>query len=78
MQTAIRHSTRVLPGNRIEIFDPQLRVGDEIEVTLMLPETREEKQSVIGIIEDLKGRRLFKSAIDVDRYLHEERNSWDR
>jgi len=78
MQTTLRHSTQVLPGNRIEIVDPQLRVGECVEVTLQLPEAMQEKRSILDIIDGLKGHRLFPSAMEVDRYLQEERNSWDR
>ena len=77
METTLRHSTQVLPGNRIEIVDPQLRVGTTVEVTLRLPETIQEKRSILNIIDGLKGHRLFQSPAEVDRYLHEERDSWD-
>jgi hypothetical protein len=35
-------------------------------------------RSVLDIIESAPGQRLFKTAEEVDAYLEEERNSWDR
>lgn len=78
MQTTLRHSTQVLPGNRIEIVDPQLPVGECVEVTLELRGVGQDKQSILETIAALKGHRLFQSAQEVDRYLQEERDSWER
>ncbi len=36
-----------------------------------------EKRSVLDIIEDLNGERIFDDSGEVDKYLAEERDSWD-
>lgn len=77
MSIMLRTQTKVLPGNRVEISSPQLREGDTVEVTVASPENRE-KRSAVDIIKSLSGHRLFSTPADVDRYLNEERDSWDR
>ncbi|MGH9751341.1 MAG: hypothetical protein ACREA2_01025 [Blastocatellia bacterium] len=37
-----------------------------------------ERRSVLDILKDLPGQRLFKTSAEVDAYLREERDSWDR
>lgn len=39
-------------------------------------ETR--RQSTLDILEELPGGRIFKTAEQVDAYLREERDSWER
>lgn len=41
-------------------------------------EPRTEKRHVIDILAELPGHRLFKTAEEVDAYIREERDSWDR
>jgi hypothetical protein len=36
MQPALHISTEFLPGNKIEIFDPELQVGDAVEVFVII------------------------------------------
>ncbi len=35
MQSALHLTTRVLPGNRIEVAVPELKVGDPVDVFLV-------------------------------------------
>ena len=52
-----------------------------MEVVLLTPsEERPQRQreSVLDIINRLPGHRLFKTAEEVDQYIREERDSWDR
>jgi len=42
------------------------------------PETKTERQSILDILEELPGGRIFKTSAEVDAYLREERDSWDR
>ena len=37
-----------------------------------------ERTSMLAIINELPGGRLFKTSAEVDAYLREERDSWDR
>jgi hypothetical protein len=69
----------VLPGSRIEVSDPDLREGEPVDVFLVLPEPRARpRRSALEIIEALQGRRVFQTPQEVNRYLQEERDSWDR
>ena len=79
MQSALRLTARVKPGNKIEITVPELTEGDSVEIILMLPEKFvASRPSALDIIRSLKGHRLFQSPDEVDCYLQRERNSWDR
>jgi hypothetical protein len=79
MTSAYHTTTTVLPGNRIEITAPDLREGEQVQVVVIpvLPATSKQ-MSGLDIIESLQGHRLFQSPEEVDRYINEERDSWDR
>lgn len=82
MNAAYHTTTTVLPGHRIEITAPDLREGEQVQV-VVIPATppageRKPGASALDIIESLKGHRLFETAEEVDRYINEERDSWDR
>lgn len=42
------------------------------------PKTKPERRSVLDILKDWPGQRLFKTSAEADAYLREERDSWDR
>jgi hypothetical protein len=78
MQPALHISTKVLPGNKIEIFDPELQVGDAVEVFVILKNTSSRSpRSAIELLDELPGQRLFKTPEEVDQYLQEERSAWE-
>lgn len=79
MQTALRMTATVQPGNKIEVTAPELREGEDVDVFLVLPEPPpSSRRSALEIITSLKGHRSFQSAEEVNQYLQEERDSWDR
>ena len=80
MQSALKLTARVLPGNRIEVIAPELVEGEDVELIVMLSERPIPRRlSVLDIIESLPSiPRLFATPDDADRYLQEERDSWDR
>jgi alpha-D-ribose 1-methylphosphonate 5-triphosphate diphosphatase PhnM len=89
MATPVRIETVVGEDGVIEIRAPELTPGQRVTVTIETtngtPETTEttetpqaEKLHVIDIIADLPGHRQFKTAEEVDAYIREERDSWDR
>ncbi len=48
-------------------------------IKVKLPPDRNEKRtSMLDIINELPGGRIFKTSAEVDAYLREERDSWDR
>ncbi len=42
------------------------------------PDSNHKRVSMLDIINELPGRRIFKTSAEVDAYLREERDSWDR
>lgn len=78
MQSALHLTTKVLPGNKIEIEIPEGEIGDTVDVFVVLPEKpKQNKRSVMEILEEVHAKRPPRSAEDIDRQLREERESWD-
>lgn len=78
MQSALHITTKVLPGNKIEIEILEAAIGDSVDVFVVLPEKPESKRrSIIAFLEEIHAKRPPKSAEEIDRYLQEERESWD-
>ena len=80
MQTALRLETTVLPGHRLEISALELPEGATVEVIVVLPETPPRpRQSMLEFLAALPlGPLLFKTPEEANRYLQEERDSWER
>ncbi|MFW9258046.1 hypothetical protein RRG12_04755 [Nostoc sp. CALU 546] len=78
MQSALRITTKVLPGNKIEIEILEAEIGDSVDVFVILPEKAEPKhRSVLDIIEESRRRHPSRTAEVIDRQLQEERLLWD-
>ncbi|MHC5610579.1 MAG: hypothetical protein ACYTXA_06060 [Nostoc sp.] len=78
MQPALRITTKVLPGNKIEIKIPEAEIGDSVDVFVILPEKAQPKRrSVLEIIEQSRRRHASRTAEDIDRQLQQERLSWE-
>lgn len=79
MAIEVRVKTVVLPGGKIEISDPELVVGEEVTVVVTSESKKPvEQRHVIDILESLPKHRIFKTAEEVDAYIREERDAWDR
>ena len=85
MQAALRLTTRVLPGHRLEIVAPELTDGDAVDVFVVLPRVTTQppqptvRGSVWELIESLPpGPRSAATWEEVERNLQEDRDSWDR
>lgn len=78
MNSVIRVETEVLPGGRIEIEEPGLAPGEAVEVIVIRQASRLARRPALEILAEAPGHLLFKTAEDVDTYLQEERDSWDR
>jgi hypothetical protein len=70
--------TTVQPGGRIEVLTPDLPVGQPVEVTIFSLQAVPPKKAAREILARAPGRRLFKTAIEVDEYIRAERDAWDR
>ena len=78
MQPALHLTTKVLPGNKIEIEIPEGAIGDTVDVFVVLPaKPKDKKHSVLELIEESRSKHALRIAEDIDRQLQEERNSWD-
>lgn len=78
MPSAIYLKTQVLPDHKIEIQDPNLTVGETVDVFVVVSKKiPREPISILDFIDQLPGQQQFKTAEDVDQYLRQERDSWD-
>ena len=85
MQTALKVTTHVLPGRRVEIASPELIEGEAVEVTVIRPEAMplstppQERVSLLEFIDSLPpGPRSAPTWEEIERNLQEDRDSWDR
>jgi hypothetical protein len=79
VQAALRLTTTVRPGGRIEVEDPQLPSGEAVDVIVLCPEgSVAPRHSILDVLADAPGQLLFHTAEDVDAYLREERDAWER
>jgi len=74
---AHRIRTKVLAGSKIEVTCSEFRAGEEVEVVVDRPTANDNGRSALEIIAALKGHRLFRAPEEVDKYLAQERESWD-
>jgi hypothetical protein len=79
MQAALRVTATVQSGGKIEVIDPQLPPGEAVDVIVLFPgASAAPRRSIIDVLEQAPGHILFQTPADVDAYLREERNSWER
>ena len=79
MQPAMRGTTTILPGGRIEITAPELPEGQRVDVIVLIAKPSPAAgRSVMDVLALAPGHRVFKTAAEVDAYVREERDSWDR
>jgi hypothetical protein len=79
MQSAIHVTTTILPGGKIEIPASELPAGRRAEVIVLLTDPDHAgARSAVDILAEAPGHRIFQTAEEVDSYVREERDSWDR
>ena len=78
MLHALHIETTVLPGGRIEISAPELLPGHKAKVFVVMEEELVEKRSATDILAEASGHRLFRTVEEIEAYIREERDSWDR
>lgn len=79
MSIEVRVKTKVLPGGKIEISAPELIAGQEATIVVTVEDDKPNGQHhVIDVLKKLPGHQLFHNAEEIDTYIREERESWDR
>jgi hypothetical protein len=79
MRNAIQVQTTVLPGPRVEITNPNLPVGEQVEVVIVLPERPRSGIGVLDFLDALpQGPRSAATWEQIEQNLQAERDSWDR
>jgi hypothetical protein len=79
MATTIRVKTVVQPDGTIEVSAPGLAPGQEVTVSIETEgEALAEKRRAADILAELPGHLQFQTAEEVDAYIREERDSWER
>jgi hypothetical protein len=79
MQAALRLTTSVQPGGRIEITHAQLPEGKAVDVIVLFqPIANGKKDSILDVLALAPGQLAFKTAEEVDAYLRQERQEWER
>ena len=77
MQKVFHVRTTVQPGGKVEVASPELEAGQTVDVVVTRSSSTE-RRSVVDILAEAPGHRLFKTGKEVDDYIKEERASWDR
>ena len=77
MQKALHIRTTVQPGGKVEVASPELEAGQTVDVVVTRSSSTE-RRSVVDILAEAPGHRLFKTGKEVEDYIKEERASWDR
>lgn len=79
MAAPIYTEATVAPDGQIHISVPGLAPGQRVRVSIEPGEAPPaEKRHAADILAEMPGHRLFKTAEEVDTYINEERDSWDR
>ncbi|MCI0739473.1 MAG: hypothetical protein L0Y72_10550 [Gemmataceae bacterium] len=66
-------------GGRIEIFDAQLPEGKAVDVIVLFqPIANGNGHSIVDVLAQAPGQLAFKNAAEVDAYLQQERQEWER
>ncbi len=82
MSATIRVRAVVQPGGRLEVFAPDLPVGQTVDVTIAVPETAATAPPQMGIYDFIKSlppsTRTPEEWEAYDREFRESRDSWER
>ncbi len=80
MTIEIAIKTTVLPRGKIEIIAPELVAGQHATVIIKVESEQPEKLTITERLAraNYHGGALFKTAEEVDAYIREERDSWER
>jgi len=78
MQSALRITTKVLSGGKVELQLPLESVGDEVEVFVVLPEkSRSPQQPLLEFFEAIHRQGPFRTPKEIDRDIQIEKDAWN-
>lgn len=78
MQAALRITTKVLPGDKVEIQLPPGSVGEEVEIFVIIPEKKQfNRRNILEILEEVRQYGPFRNVAEINQDLQQERDSWD-
>ena len=70
MQSAIRITTKVIAGNKLEIQVPPGSVGEEVEVFVIIPEKPQcLRRKVLELLTEIRSRHVSRTVEEIDREL---------
>ncbi|MEG4204221.1 hypothetical protein QUA20_09860 [Microcoleus sp. Pol7_A1] len=77
MQSAIRITTKVIAGNKLEIKVPPGSVGEEVEVFAIIPEKPQSgRRKVLELLTEIRSSHLSRTVEQIARELQKKRNYW--
>jgi len=71
MQSAIRITTKLLAGNKLEIQVPPGSVGEEVEVFVIIPQKPPWRRKVLKLLTEICSRHVSRTVEEIDRELQE-------
>lgn len=77
----VKQIVRVMPGHRVEFIAPELAEGELVEVVVIRRReyTNDQSESIASFLDGLPdGPRAFSTWGEYERFLCQERDSWDR
>jgi hypothetical protein len=77
MTNLLQRDAVVGPDGTIAVRVPELAPGQRVRVTIE-PEEGRATVHALDVLSTLRGRRLFKTAGEVDAYIRAEREAWER
>jgi hypothetical protein len=77
MQSAFHVTTRVLPGNKIEIELPPGSEGQDVNVFVVLPQSNAKPFNILEFLAAARERHAGRTAEEIDQQIRAERDSWD-
>jgi hypothetical protein len=76
MGQTLRQRVTIQPGGRIVLQSPELRPGEEVDVIASVLPSATRDLSPLSLVGSGKG--LYKSAEEVDAYINQERDAWEK
>jgi hypothetical protein len=79
MATPINLDATVSSDGKIEIAVPQLTPGQRVHIVIEPEEvSQDQERPAIDILREAPGHLLFQTAEEVDAYIRQERDAWER